>query len=189
MVINGGMNTTLLTATSDRPTTSLHVVTDGLHVVTERTTTQKRALVRDVDGLEVPASGIWPLLSASTIHRFAGRVTETLPIHQGWLELADDPTGCWMRIDTDEVLLELTSARVSPHAFEASAWQFDGTAEGAGARQPLTLELVYHGVYRRAGRTWAWFTGSGRIGDATPTRRFRRADVHELELDLLFAAR
>lgn len=173
MVINGGMDTSLLTATPDRPATRA---------------TPARILVRDVDGLEVPAPGVWPLLAASAIRRRRGPTTIDLPIHQGWLEVADDPRTSWMRIDTDDVLLETTSAIVAPHAFEASAWQLDGIAEGAGARRPLRLDLVYCGVFRRAGRTWAWFTGSGHIGDGDAHRRFRRPEVDELSVDLLFSA-
>ena len=148
--------------------------------------------IRRVDDLEVPAAGAWPLLRSSSVRLRTGRQSDQqLTIRSGWLDLHDDPTDSWLRIDADDLVLDLTSATISADHFELSAWAFHGDGQVGAECGAAELALRYHGVFRRGERMWAWFTGVGEIAvPATPARArwARRQPTTSVNFDLLFGS-
>jgi hypothetical protein len=158
------------------------------------TSTSSRALgmnlpIRRLGAIEVPAEGHWPLQTNSYIARNAKRgEREQLHVRGGWLDMDNDPTRCWLHIQLDGRALDLTVVEIAEDAYGLSAWQLTGVADGLNRRDPMTLTLRYHGVYRRGGQLYAWFSGSATIeavGAGSPGRPARHAP-ERLHVDLLF---
>ncbi|MBI5090583.1 MAG: hypothetical protein HZB15_17455 [Actinobacteria bacterium] len=94
--------------------------------------------------VEVPAPGHWPLLSSSRLARSTGRRTsEQLHISDGWLDLDDDPTQCWLHVDLGDRVLDLTALAVGPDPFEPSVWHLHGVADDLSRRDPVAAALRY----------------------------------------------
>jgi hypothetical protein len=155
--------------------------------------TTSRLPIRHIGALEVPAAGAWPLLRSSSVRRSVGRAaaTEQPPVIAGWLDLNDDPTDCWLRIETEHLMVDLASATIGPDPFELSAWTFRGNGQIGAERGAAELHLAYHGVFRRGERMWAWFTGTGDIDvpAASTRRRFGRSrHSNAIAFDLVFGS-
>jgi hypothetical protein len=159
------------------------------------TATKSRSLpIRRIDTLEIPITGTWPVVRASSVSR-SGRRQDLRQVHvlAGRLDVADDPSDSALRIDLDDSTLTATAVRISPNANGMSEWHFEGVAQSAERRDPLTLTLSYHGVFRRGIDTWAWVSGTGTIGTPAVRRGLRRLQrsgdgTQRLVVDLLFTA-
>lgn len=143
-------------------------------------------LIRRHDGVEVPATGMWPLVVSSSVKRAVTRTThEQLSIASGWLDIADDPAASWLHIQLRDRIIDLTPVDIADDPCELSTWHLTGVAKSTDTdvhQQPVTMALRYHGVYRRSGRIWAWFSGTAVVGVA----KSRRKPAERLALDLLF---
>lgn len=158
------------------------------------TTTQSSAptavsaatLVRRHDRVEVPAAGMWPLVVSSSVTRSVARTThEALRISSGWLDIADDPHASWLHIQLCDRVVDVTVVDIVDDPYELSAWHLTGVAKSTDVdahQRPVTMALRYHGVYRRSGQIWAWFSGTAVVGVAES----RRKPAERLALDLLF---
>lgn len=148
--------------------------------------------IRRIGGLEVPAAGAWPLLASSSVRICSSRHDDRQSaIRSGWFDVSDDPTDCWMRIETDDLLLDMTGATITSDQFELSAWRLRGNAQIGAAHGAAELDLRYHGVFRRGHRMWAWFTGIGELDIAGTSRggRFsRRPSTTRIDLDLVLGS-
>lgn len=118
-------------------------------------------LIRQIDGIELPAAGWWPIAPQRMSLRTVGLRRRTMSATvSGGVTLGDDP---------DDSMLDLL---VSPgdggspdsdlaiHAALTSAsrdgvWHFSGSVEAA-ATAPIAVDVRYHGVYRRGERATAW---------------------------------
>ena len=153
-----------------------------------RPTTHPEALpIRRHEGIEVPAAGLWPLLTSSYVSRSSARGgREQLAIASGWLDLDVQPAASWMHLELADRLIDLTVIEIADDAYGMSAWHLAGRSVADERHDPVTMALRYHGVYRRGPEMWAWYSGSAVIGAATGRRR---TAGDRLSLDLLFAAR
>jgi hypothetical protein len=143
-------------------------------------------LIRRVDDLETPALGVWPLVRASHVaiapapgakpletEVHAGHLASTAAIEDSTVHLALGHQGA--------VRFSGQPTKVEPTSYGSVEWTVVGVVTCEQESAPMTLTLGYHGVYRRAGRAWAWFTGSGRISP-------NGEDTREVVVDLLFEA-
>jgi hypothetical protein len=152
--------------------------------------------IRRTDDLEIPTTGTWPVVRSSSVARSkastrsTGRRDGLRPLHvlAGRFDIGEEPTQSSLRIDLDGATWIANAVRVSPDRNGMSQWHFVGVAESADRREPLTLTLSYHGVFRRGIDLWAWLSGSGTIGTPSGRRRLRRASEDRLVVDLLFTA-
>ena len=79
--------------------------------------------IRHIDNIEVPASGMWPAVGASSVVRSTWRHgASAIPIVGGWLEVGDDPATTSLCIELDDAILLATTASVSQnsHAFRVA---------------------------------------------------------------------
>jgi hypothetical protein len=146
--------------------------------------------IRHIDNLEIPQSGIWPVVGASSVVRSTGRRgVRLLPVVAGRFEIGEDPTDSSLRIDLDDSTLVATTALISPDRHGKSEWHLEGFAGGVGRHDQLTLNLSYHGVFRRGADVWAWLSGTGTIGTPAGRRGRRRSGPGEdqLVVEVLFA--
>ena len=147
--------------------------------------------IRRIDDLEIPTSGTWPVVRASSVTRSSGRRTARRQIHvlAGRFEIGEDPRDSSLRIDLDDATLVAGTTGVAPDQHGMSQWHLEGVAESADGHHPLALTLSYHGVFRRGVETWAWMSGTGTI-DTPSSRRGRRRSTgsDNLTVDLLFTA-
>lgn len=143
-------------------------------------------LIRRLDGMELPAAGIWPLVRASHVAiapACGARPLETA-VHAGHLVVTpnvDDATLSLALGQDGAVRFTGQPLLVTSTTYGTVEWTFEGIVRCEQESAPMTLTLGYHGVYRRAGRAWAWFTGSGRISPHCE-------DSREVVVDLLFEA-
>jgi hypothetical protein len=143
-------------------------------------------LIRRIDDMEVPATGIWPLVRASHVAiapACDARPLETA-VHAGHLVVTpnvDDATLTLALGQDGAVRFTGQPLLVTPTSYGTVEWTFEGLVTCEQESAAMTLTLGYHGVYRRAGRAWAWFTGSGRISPHCE-------DSREVVVDLLFEA-
>lgn len=143
--------------------------------------------IRRHDGIEVPAAGLWPLLTSSYVCRSAGRrERQQVAVTDGWFDLDVDPAKSWLHLDLADCVIDLTVTGIADDAFGMSAWHLAGQATVGPQLQPVTMALRYHGVHRRGPQLWAWFSGTAVVG---PPSTRRRSTGERLSLDLLFAAR
>lgn len=143
------------------------------------------APIRRLDGLDTPAAGMWPLVVSSSVQRSLARTpSEALPISGGWLDVGAAPAASWMHVQLADRVIDLTVDEIAADPFEPAAWHLSGVARFTdhARQQPVTMTLRYHGVHRRGGQTWAWFSGTAVVGIA----RSRRRPAERLTLDLLF---
>jgi hypothetical protein len=154
---------------------------------TTRTSASDAALpIRRHEGIEVPAAGLWPLLTSSYVSRSSARgERQQLAITSGWLDLDVQPAASWMHLELADRAIDLTVTDIADDTHGLAAWHLAGRSVAGEQRDPVTMALRYHGVYRRGPEMWAWYSGSAVIG--APTRR-RRTAGDRLSLDLLFAA-
>jgi hypothetical protein len=143
-------------------------------------------LIRRVDGMELPAAGIWPLVRASHVAIAPARDARPLEtaIHAGHLVVTpnvDDATISLALGQDGAVRFAGQPLLVTPTSYGTIEWTIEGLVTCEQESAAMTLTLGYHGVYRRAGRAWAWFTGSGRISPQCE-------DSREVVVDLLFEA-
>ena len=144
------------------------------------------SLIRRVDDLETPALGIWPLVRAShvAIAPAPGAKPLETEVHAGHLASSAAFADCTIHIALGHegaVRFSGQPMKVEPTPYGSVEWTVAGLVTCEQESAPMNLTLGYHGVYRRAGRAWAWFTGSGRISpDGEDTR--------EVVVDLLFEA-
>jgi hypothetical protein len=149
--------------------------------------------IRHIDNTEVPASGMWPAVGASSVVRSTGRRGASVsPVAGGWLEVGDGPATNALCIELDDSIL-LATACASRNGHAPSEWHLEGFACTAERREPLALTLSYHGVFRRGVDTLAWWSGEGTIvaRDGRRAHRLRRrsaAGADRLVVELLFAA-
>jgi hypothetical protein len=148
--------------------------------------------IRNIDGLEIPMNGTWPLVRASSVNRSSGRRRNLQQLHvlAGRLEIGDDPVDSSLRIDLDHSTLIANGAHVGPDRHGMSQWQFEGIAETAHGHDPLALTLNYHGLFRRGIDMWAWWSGTGTIGKPSGRRGLLRSPAGDdrVVVDLLFTA-
>ena len=143
-------------------------------------------LIRRVDGMEIPSAGIWPLVRASHVAiapACDARPLETA-VHSGHLVVTpnvDDATISLALGQDGAVRFTGQPLMVAPTSYGTVEWAMEGLVRCEQESAAMTLTLGYHGVYRRAGRAWAWFTGSGRISPECE-------DSREVVVDLLFEA-
>lgn len=149
-----------------------------------------RLPVRRHGSVEVPAAGLWPLQISSHIVRAGRRHDhEQLHIRAGWLDVDADPTQCWFHIELDGRRLDLTAIAVVDDTYGLSAWHLTGVADSGDRRDPMTMALRYHGVFRRGDETWAWFSGTAVIEGTASGRRSARRPAERLHVDLSFQSR
>ena len=147
--------------------------------------------IRRIGDLEIPATGTWSVVRASSVARSAGRRSGMKQIHvyAGRLEIGDDPSASSLRLDLDDSTLVAGNAQVSPDRHGMSEWHLEGHAQNVDGHTPLELTLNYHGVFRRGVDVWAWLSGTGTIGSPSGRRGLRRSDSGDkLVFDLLFSA-
>jgi hypothetical protein len=149
--------------------------------------------IRRTDDLEIPTTGTWPVLRPSSITRSTTSTglrdgLRPLRVLAGRFDIGEDPTQSSLRIDLEGATWIADAVRVSPDRNGMSQWHFEGVAESADRREPLTLSLSYHGVFRRGIDVWAWLSGSGTIGTPSGRRRLRRSSENRLVVDLLLSA-
>jgi hypothetical protein len=151
--------------------------------------------IRRIDTLEIPISGSWPVVRSSSVARSTRRRHDVRQVHvlAGRLEVGEDPFDSSLRIDLDDSTLTATAVQIAPNANGMSEWQFEGFAQNVERRDPLTLTLSYHGVFRRGIDVWAWVSGTGTIGtpaERSGLRRLQRSGdgMQRLVVDLLFTA-
>ena len=151
-------------------------------------------LTRRVGDLEVPAAGMWGVVLASHVglavegHR---NPPVRVEIVDGSLRIGKDPEQSEFRLaltgpETMTLVGRPTLVETDHHGM--SRWSIAGTVARVGIREPMQLELTYHGVFRSPGRSWAWFSGTGTFGAADrPSRRRRScgAGRRVVVLDLL----
>jgi hypothetical protein len=145
--------------------------------------------IRHIDGLEIPTTGTWPAVGASSVVRSAWlRGPRALPVVGGWFRIAEDPTDSSLRIDLDDCMLFATTKRISAGDDGRTEWLLEGFAQRADRHHPLTLSLLHQGVFRRGADAWAWLSGTGTVH--TPARRLGRlrplAGDGRLVVELLF---
>jgi hypothetical protein len=158
--------------------------------VVDSTVDARTLPIRRLGPIEVPAPGHWPLLSSSRLARSTGRRhVEQLHISGGWLDLDDDPTQCWLHVQLDGRVIDLTATAIDPDPFGPSIWHLHGIADDQRRRDPVAMALRYHGVHRRGHDLFAWFTGTGVIeGESTGPRSTRRP-TERLHVDLVLEFR
>jgi hypothetical protein len=151
--------------------------------------------IRRIDTLEIPITGTWPVVRASSVIRSTRRRQDLRQVHvlAGRLEVGEDPVDSSLRIDLDDSTLTATAVRIAPSANGMSEWHFEGFAQNAERRDPLTLTMSYHGVFRRGIDVWAWVSGTGTIGTPAERRGLRRLQrsgdgTQRVVVDLLFTA-
>lgn len=146
--------------------------------------------IRCLGAMEIPAPGRWPLQTTSYIAHHSKRGNrEQLAVRTGWLDLDNDPAQCWLHIELADRVLDLTATDIHEDSDGLSAWQMTGIADDGTDRLPMTMSLRYHGVFRRGGEMWAWFSGTGVIDGRDGSRRSMRRTSQRLHVDLLFDAR
>ena len=146
--------------------------------------------IRRLGAIEVPAAGRWPLQTTSYVAHHSKRGNrEQLAVCDGWLDLDDDPAQCWLHIQLADRTLDLTATDIHEDSYGLSAWTMTGVADDGTRRLPITMSLRYHGVFRRGGQMWAWFSGTGVIDGHDAHRRSVRRTAERLHVDLLFDAR
>lgn len=143
-------------------------------------------LIRRVDDVEIPALGVWQLVPAS--HVAIAPAPDARPIgtsiHAGRLVSTPEVADCEVHLalgSAGAVVFAGRTLRVAATAHATVEWSLSGTVTCEQASAAMSLSLEYQGVYRRAERTWAWFTGSGRISP-------HGEETREVVVDLLFGA-
>jgi hypothetical protein len=150
--------------------------------------------IRHIDDIEVPASGMWPAVGASSVVKSTWRHgARAIPVAGGWLEVGDDPATNSLCIELDDAILLATTTSVSHDCHAWSEWHMEGFACTAERRDPLALTLWYHGVFRPGVDALAWWSGKGTIGGPDGRRggrgRWRSAaDGERLVVELVVAA-
>jgi len=156
----------------------------------ERARRAIRVVSDEQTGIEVPAAGVWPLLRSSSLRRRRGRHGQLLlRTESGWLEIGDDPQQSWLRIEATGILIDAVNPTVHAHPFDPSEWRWQGRAQLGAVVGPADVTLRYHGVFRRGGDLWAWFTGEAALaaeGRQSARRGHRTRAV--IDLDLAFRA-
>jgi hypothetical protein len=158
-------------------------------------TTPAAHLIRRIGDLEVPAAGTWDIVPASHVGlTIEGRrdAPARATIIDGALRVGRDPEHSELRLafagpDTMSLVGRSTMVEADPHG--TSKWSIGGTLTSGGCAEPVQLALTYHGVFRSAGRSWAWFSGAGTVGTPrrlSPWRRSPAAGQRLIVLDLLF---
>jgi hypothetical protein len=118
-------------------------------------------LIRNIDGIELPATGWWDIVPQRISLRTVGLRRRTMSgTASGGVTLAADP-----RDSTLDLLVSpgdggSPDSDLAIHAALTSAgadgvWRFSGSVDAAVAA-PIAVDVRYHGVYRRAERAIAW---------------------------------
>ena len=145
--------------------------------------------IRRIGDLEIPATGTWSVVRASSVTRSSERGLRQIHVYAGRFEIGDDPSESSLRLDLDDSTLVAGAARVSPDRHGMSEWHLEGHAQDVNGHTPLALTLNYHGVFRRGIDVWAWLSGTGTIGTPPARRGLRRSSSGDkLVFDLLFTA-
>jgi hypothetical protein len=147
--------------------------------------------IRRINDLEIPTTGTWPLVRASSVTRSSGRkARRQVHVLAGRFEIGEDPHDSSLRIDLDDSTLVAGATAVASDQHGMSQWHLEGVAESVDGHHPLALTLTYHGVFRRGVETWAWMSGTGTIDTPSTGRGWRRRSTGSgnLTVDLLFTA-
>lgn len=168
--------------------------TNAVATPRDTTATPFAHLTRRVGDLEVPAAGTWEIVPASHV----GITIEGQRNHPARVSIVDGA----LRIGRDPVHSEFRLALAGPETMSLvgrptlveadhhgmSRWSIAGTLTSGGCAEPVQLALTYHGVFQSAGRSWAWFSGTGAFGAPRRVTRWRRssgAGQRLVVLDLL----
>ncbi len=132
--------------------------------------------IRHIDDIEVPASGMWPAVGASSVVRSTWRHgASATPVVGGWLEVGDDPATNSLCIELDDSILLATTSSVS-HDGHASEWHLEGFASRPNAAIRWRSRCGTTGCSGRTATPWRGGPARARSAHRTPAAAVAVAD-------------
>ena len=149
---------------------------------------QARSLIRRLDGVELPACGVWTVADSHATVAFT--TPRRLRRAAGWrgratgasIVVGERPDDICVALQVDRrALLRTTTgsaqrSNVRPHLQIAALpnhheWPLSGELSIDGRMVPVHATLVYRGVWRRGDGAYGWFELTGVIDDGAPAKR------------------
>lgn len=129
------------------------------------------------NGITVPAPGRWEIHTSSFLgmtSRGATAVRESITAGTLVVGATDDEPLHLDLATTSRHIASMTARaeRVDPGSDGFARYHLSGRFDDADGRQhPLEIVLAFHGVYRRRGDAWGWFSGASTGRRSTWQRR------------------